>query len=230
MATCLICQTEVGETLSIKDILWLRTLTTRSICTSCEATFTTIPAQRACAQCGRYQDNQEVCQDCQRWRKIPGVVQLQNRAIYQYTPAMKAYMQQYKFNGDLRLASVFKTQVQHAIHAAKVDVVVPIPVSSGTFAERGFNQAVELIGPSTLVCEALEVTSVYKTQQSKQDRRNRMTRTQPFAIKPKYAARLRDKRILIFDDVYTTGRTLHFAAQALQTVEATSMVGLTLAR
>lgn len=236
MASCLMCQKMLSKTLTIRELLSWRKVTDDVICENCKATFTVIRESKACPQCGRNQENQEICQDCQRWHLMPHTLKIKNRGLFQYTPAMHDYMHQYKFNGDLRLAKVFQHVVQLAIDVAQVDVVIPVPVSDTTFDHRGFNQAAELLQlvvenrHSPVVCPALKVVARDKQQQSKQGRKDRMDRTQPFVIDPNYVEKLRGNKILIFDDVYTTGRTLHFAAQALQTVEATSMIGLTLAR
>ncbi|GEK29072.1 ComF family protein [Furfurilactobacillus siliginis] len=163
---------------------------------------------------------------------MKAVCSISNQALYQYDATMKAFMQQYKFMGDLRLAGSFQTELGQVIKQREIDSVVVMPVSEHTFAKRGFNQAEGLLPPEIVQCRALQVIGTEKVQQSTQRRAQRMNREQPFQTvnTAEIKQQLQHKRLLIFDDVYTTGRTMHFAAQALQVFEPISLVGFTLAR
>ncbi|MGV0167899.1 ComF family protein [Furfurilactobacillus sp. WILCCON 0119] len=153
-----------------------------------------------------------------------------NAALFEYNEAMKAFMHAYKFIGDCRMAAVFQPSVTAAIMTLHPDVVVPMPVAQSTLVKRGFNQATLLLPSSVPVVSALRVQTVTKVQQSRLGRTARLARTQPFELDGQAGRKLTGQQVLIFDDVYTTGRTMRFAMQVLQDAGPKSLTGLTLAR
>ena len=65
-----------------------------------------------------------------------------------------------------------------------------------------------------------------QTSLSKKERLTNLRRA--FAVKD--ASRITDKRILLIDDVFTTGTTLHECAKTLRKAGSGPVYGLTLAR
>lgn len=233
MAICGRCQKVISPQYSLRQLLAWGKLPRPVMCETCRQQFTKIELQTACVRCGRQGTTPLwTCADCERWQKMKAVCSISNQALYQYDATMKAFMQQYKFMGDLRLAGSFQTELGQVIKQREIDSVVVMPVSEHTFAKRGFNQAEGLLPPEIVQCRALQVIGTEKVQQSTQRRAQRMNREQPFQTvnTAEIKQQLQHKRLLIFDDVYTTGRTMHFAAQALQVFEPISLVGFTLAR
>ena len=118
--------------------------------------------------------------------------------------------------------------------AGHVDVVVPIPVHRSRLIERGFNQAEEL---SRQLCARsglrLESGALIKPEETAhqvnlpKDERARNLRE---AFRVSNPARIRGKRVLLVDDVLTTGSTLDAAARVLISAGAASVYGYTLAR
>ncbi|MGO0155014.1 ComF family protein [Leuconostoc mesenteroides] len=136
-------------------------------------------------------------------------------------------MQQYKFNGDYKLRSIFNRELINLVHHSGMDLVVAVPVSHHTMMTRGFNQVASLLEGITLT-EVLQVKVTNKIQQSHLNRKARMKREQPFSIiNEKMIA---GQNILLVDDVYTTGNTLHHAADLLLTHGANSVKSISLAR
>ena len=120
-------------------------------------------------------------------------------------------------------------------HLAKaVDVVVPIPIHHSRFVERGFNQAEELARRfCKRVSLPLEVDALYKpgntAHQVSLPRRKRMVNMKgAFAVKNANA--LTGKRVLLIDDVFTTGSTLDEAARILKANGAAQVYAYTLAK
>lgn len=233
MATCGLCQRIITPKYALRLLLSWRRLPQPILCDTCQGQFVQIDQQTACMMCGR-QGTQKLwtCGDCMRWQAMPNTYSISNRALYQYNVTMKQFMRQYKFMGDPRLAGSFWVELRQTIKQRKIDAVVVMPVSESTLAKRGFNQAALLLPADIPQCNALAVIGREKVQQSTQGRAQRMNREQPFQVvnTSDIEEQLQHKRILIFDDVYTTGRTMHFAAQALQVFKPLSLVGFTLAR
>ncbi len=115
-----------------------------------------------------------------------------------------------------------------------VDVVVPVPLHKSKQRQRGYNQ-VALFGKE--IAKALNVayndkilvkTSASKTQVFK----NRTKRTNNndklvFSIQDK--AQLKDKHVLIVDDIITTGATIEACASQLHSIEGVKISLATIA-
>ena len=115
----------------------------------------------------------------------------------------------------------------------QIDVVLPMPMHWRKRWERGFNQAELLARP---------LAKRYGLQLSKNLRRTRYTKPQAGLSEAQRRDNLRNcfavskpsqiagKRVLIVDDVFTTGATLRAAAAALKAAGAAYICALTLAR
>jgi competence protein ComFC len=128
-----------------------------------------------------------------------------------------------------RLAEVVNREAE----LFRADVVVPVPLHPDRQRERGYNQA-ELItsfGPET----ASKTWSVPADATRPRPPRLVLSRKEHWdSVRGAYATRqgLRvDKlRVLLVDDVMTTGATLDSCARALKAAGATVVMGLTVAR
>jgi ComF family protein len=113
------------------------------------------------------------------------------------------------------------------------DVVAPVPMHWWKKWRRGFNQAELLAAP---------IARRYGLKLSTCLRRNRAARAQAGlneaerqlnlkgSFYVKYPEQLANKRVLIVDDVFTTGATLREAARALKVAGASHVAAVTLAR
>ncbi|MFD1419603.1 ComF family protein [Lactiplantibacillus songbeiensis] len=220
--TCLLCQRPLTTKLTLPWLLSWQPVAQPVVCTACWQQFQPIILATACPQCGRAQPHWQVCRDCQRWAAQPD---FQNVALFTYNEAMQAYFQHYKFQGDYRLRAVFQTIVQQRLQQLTADQVVTIPVTTATMATRGFNQVTGWL--DTGINDG--VLTVAKTvAQSQKDRQARLATKQPFGLAP--GVDLSGQRIVLVDDVYTTGRTMRHAANLMLENGANSVTGLTLAR
>jgi ComF family protein len=117
------------------------------------------------------------------------------------------------------------------------DLVVPIPLTTARLASRGYNQAWELVkalraaAPGELAQNDALVRLGETPDQHSLSREQRLRNLQgAFAAHPLHAARLAGARVLLVDDVTTTGATLHSAAQALLLAGAQQVSALVFAR
>lgn len=116
---------------------------------------------------------------------------------------------------------------------AQFDAVVAVPMHWRRRFERGFNQA-EVLGREAARRRGLPFLSVLKRRRSRESQASlthagrRANAAASFALRR--SANIRGKRILLVDDVMTTGSTAHACGLALRRAGAASVVLLTLAR
>lgn len=116
----------------------------------------------------------------------------------------------------------------------KTDVVVPVPIHRSRMLVRGFNQSEQL---ARRMCQRIslpvEAGLLYQARKTRhqvdlpQEQRESNVRG-AFAVRD--APKLFGKRVLLIDDVFTTGATLNEAASALLAAGARSVHAYTLAR
>ncbi|WP_203631142.1 ComF family protein [Lentilactobacillus fungorum] len=230
MKNCLLCQASIREQIGLDDLFSLRAAKPTIICQACASAFSRLSATPVCQLCGRKLTAAmtDPCYDCQRWEK-QAAFSFSNRGLYDYNAAMKTYMSRYKFLGDYRLRWVFMTEMKVAVTRTK-RLVVPIPVTEATMAIRGFNQVVGLIDNCRFVNALTPVAATKESNQSAKSRADRLLLDQPFKLVSGMEATVKDAKIVIVDDVYTTGTTIRHAARLLYQAGATSVTGITLAR
>ncbi len=115
----------------------------------------------------------------------------------------------------------------------RADLVLPMPLSPVRLRERGFNQAFELarrLAPGKTDAGLL-IRTRDTPAQSGLTRAERLRNLQgAFAIEPLRASQVRGRRIVLVDDVMTSGASLFSAAQALRTGGAAHVSAIVLAR
>ena len=217
----------------------------KPVCTACAARFAAQrPRCRACATPWNASAVAgEFCGAC-RTRTTPRLVQSCVAAV-DYAYPWDGLIARFKFRGEpgwARPMAELTLQTSGALALLQAcDLVVPIPLTTARLASRGYNQAWELIkalraaAPNELaqndaLADALVRLGETPDQHSL-SREQRLRNLQgAFAAHPLHAARLAGARVLLVDDVTTTGATLHSAAQALLLAGAQQVSALVFAR
>lgn len=121
--------------------------------------------------------------------------------------------------------------VEPALDAA--DLLIAMPLSRQRLRERGYNQAHALACAldAPKVAHGLLLRTVDTPPQRTLPRNERLRSVQhAFAVDPLRAQRVRGRRIVLLDDVMTSGASLHAASRALRGAGAAHITGLVLAR
>jgi ComF family protein len=156
------------------------------------------------------------------------------RVAFVFASPLREVVHQFKYKGVRRLAQPLGQLMAAQLVARPLvaDAVIPVPLHRERLAERGFNQAEAL---AQVVARALDLpllaTGLERVrateQQAHLDARQR-------AANVHGAFRWRGapppRRLLIIDDVLTTGATIGACAEALRESGATAVYGLALAR
>lgn len=120
--------------------------------------------------------------------------------------------------------------------AAQADLLLPIPPAPERARQRGFHHALLLaqalrmglpITPHALL-RLPEASGQHQALRKKQDRLRAMRGA--FVVAPAQQAALQGQRVLLLDDVMTTGATLHSAAHTLLRAGAAQVSAVVLAR
>lgn len=116
---------------------------------------------------------------------------------------------------------------------AQADTVLPIPLSPERLAERGYNQSLLLarqLSPDKTDDRLLLRTRHTPSQRSLPRAERLANLVGAFAVDPLRAAEIRGQRIVLVDDVMTSGASLHTAAQVLRQAGAAHISAVVLAR
>ena len=154
-----------------------------------------------------------------------------------YVSPWKELITAFKFEGQVGLAYFLAKQMRQtpviAQHVDSCDWLVPVPLSAQRLRERGFNQALLLakqlcpertLGPALIRLRDTPAQSGL----SRQDRLVNLHHA--FMVNPDWVSTLRQARVLLVDDVTTTGTTLLACTQALQPSGVKQVDAVVLAR
>lgn len=117
----------------------------------------------------------------------------------------------------------------------KFDLIIPVPLHKAKFRERGYNQS-ECIAKGIGNVISLEVrTDVLKrirntTSQTKLNKEGRYENIKDaFVLNDKIINEIKDRRVIIVDDVVTTGSTLNEAIRTIRQSTNAEILGCTVA-
>jgi len=193
----------------------------------------TLPAPR-CPQCGGACDGAlAVCSDCLRGDARPW---LQAVSAFPFRGLTREAVHRLKYKGDTALVPLFAAAMAadwRRYGHGELDVVVPVPLFWTRQLLRGYNQA-ELLARMVarqlgLPCERLLRRRRRTAQQARLDRAARQANVRG-VFASRCGLRAAGRRVLLVDDVLTTGATLGEAARVLEAAEAVAVSVLTAAR
>lgn len=113
------------------------------------------------------------------------------------------------------------------------DWVLPMPLSAERLAERGFNQSwllAKALSPSKADAHLLLRTRNTPSQRTLPRSERLANVLGTFAVEPLRANQLLGKKVVLIDDVMTSGASLHTAAHVLRQAGVGHIAALVLAR
>ena len=159
-------------------------------------------------------------------------------AAYRGRGIVRDVIHEFKYNRQMHLRHLVARWLRAALdderlHDYEFNVIVPVPLHPARQRERGFNQAsllAELLSAHTSIpCRPLLERIRYTTTQTALDRSERMENLHN-AFRLRKNADVRGLRVLLIDDVLTTGSTLSECARVLKHAGAISVRAATAAR
>ena len=224
---CLWCGEEVERTQPI--LSFLLGTNRKCICVNCEQPFLQLKQHPTCLECGRLITKVEVCPDCLKWHHVKESVLLKNTALYAYDDAGRKFMELFKFVGDTRVTALVIKELRRELlgYQKKGYVLCPLPSSEASLKKREFETIPFLLKQCYVPTVSLLEHIGKGKKQSEKTRQERLQLKQPFRVKEGVVI---PKKVLLVDDVYTTGATLHLAAKVLIKMGVEEVESLTLFR
>jgi ComF family protein len=155
----------------------------------------------------------------------------------QYSGLLRKLILSFKFQGCLGYASVLQDLVCQAytahLSACAPEVIVPVPLGSKRLRQRGFNQCLELVRVlSHMLAVPINIQALERIRETRPQSELGF-RERQFNLNKAMLAHedhLRGKRVLLVDDIYTTGSTVISCTHALKKAGALKVDVLVLAR
>jgi ComF family protein len=200
------------------------------LCRSCIERFQPVNSP-LCQKCGFMFKSREggdhVCETCMRSKNLFGIA----RACGTYDNALMAVIHAFKYGEKVHLSHPLSTILMATFlkywQNRPIDLIVPVPLNKKRFRKRGFNQAYLLIKDWADIIQMADFPMKHikidrhvlkriretppQTGLGRKDRMSNLKKA--FALSMPEA--VKDRRVLIVDDVYTTGATVSECTRVL---------------
>lgn len=204
-----------------------------AICGTCSERRIT-PFGARCWRCNRLSQGSRTCDNCRRIGS-PGKVWI----VTNHEDAARSLLSLYKFSQQraavepiARLMADTFLESTGPVPAAKDYLVVPVPTATARIRERGFDHTDLLAKRVAMISGLREIKALRRLDQTRQlgsKREDRLAQlTGSFAVKNPLS--IHGRKILLIDDVITTGGTLIAAAKILRAAGAKSVDALVFAK
>ncbi len=205
-----------------------------ALCGTCEISL--YPLGARCPRCAEPVEGPRnvTCHRCRR--RAPPFESID--APFRYGGELAVALRRFKFDRRIDIGRTLAPLLTPALarSAADADVVIPLPLHWRRLAHRGFNQATVLTDEAAFdlrtPIDRVALRRVRHTAPQTGLTAAERTRNVAgaFSVPRRHRARVAHRRVLLVDDVVTTGATMAAAARALRRAGARSIRGLCLAR
>ncbi|HPQ81283.1 MAG TPA: ComF family protein [bacterium] len=158
-------------------------------------------------------------------------------SCFAYEGRIQEALHRFKYNGRLDIAGYFAQELfETASRTGRFDMLVPVPLHTRRLRERGFNQSALLARRlGKLMSVPVELDSLVRGRDVKPQvglsREERAENVRgAFSVKPGRGKVFEGSKVLLIDDVMTTGATLAWCARPLKDAGADEVAAITVAR
>lgn len=203
------------------------------MCSYCESQISYLPTSHCSICCSPI--DQDGCKECES----NNYLFKQLICVGSYDGILKNLIYRFKYDKQyglaFPLAELLFKKCFPKINKKNFDFIIPIPLHLEKEKVRGYNQT-ELISivlsnlvnlPMLKVLERIKFTSPQYFLNKQQRLQNLKD---AFVIKPNYSKIIKEKNLILIDDIFTTGSTINEATRVLLNNGVNEIVALTLAK
>ncbi|MCL2383885.1 MAG: ComF family protein [Oscillospiraceae bacterium] len=159
-------------------------------------------------------------------------------SVFKYEDIIRKKIIEYKFGGKSYLYKTFAKSILNnkKIYSIfeKYDIIIPVPVHKKRRAGRGYDQS-ELVAKEIAKVISITLESNVLIKAKNTDVQSLLTRKQrkeniKDAFEVRYKERIQGKKIVLLDDVYTTGATINECKKILKESGAIQVLVITIAK
>lgn len=201
-----------------------------ALCDACRPQLPYLP-EGVCERCSAIRTARGVCGGCRRLSPVLSSI----RAALAYEGAARTAILTLKFRSGRYLAPLMGDLLRDALAARPLhaDLIIPVPLTQRRLRERGFNQA-ELLARQVAdaVGGQLLADALAREHRPTQSTLNATARSENLrgAFRSRQGDAIRGRRVLLVDDVVTTGATVSACADTLARAGAGRISVLAFAR
>lgn len=193
---------------------------TQGICENCKETIKELNVKEPyCLQCGKpiVNANAALCKDCQTSKRYFN----EGRALWCHTAVVRKSIYRFKYYNQrdygLTFAKEMSKELKQTIKRWNPQVIIPVPLCQRRRRERGFNQALILakqLGETEKIPVREWVSRIKETSPQKElDKKKRKKNIEDAFL---FKAPLPLQRVLLIDDIFTSGSTINEIAKTLK--------------
>lgn len=199
-------------------------------CASCQAGIKRL-LPPLCPFCSQPLGNQGICELCRG--SSPDVQHV--RAWGAFEGSLRKAIHALKYRRDLALGEVLSIYLVDMLGEMGwgVDIVIPVPLGMARLKGRGYNQAALLTYPVALFTGLAHRPQALKRKRETHTQVGLSVASRRANVQGAFSAEssiVAGQRVLVVDDVITTGATMHACAAALRQAGAKEVYGMALAR
>lgn len=204
----------------------------QKICPECRKKLQPIKEPRCCL-CSKPlgSPEEELCRDCRKGTHYYD----QGIGIFPYNSILQESLFKLKYGGRQEYGEIYGQiavfYAKEQIQKWKINMIIPVPLHRKRMEKRGYNQAeiiAKAIGRSLNICvESQALKRIVNTKAQKN--LGAMERKQNLRNAFQAEKKLKGRKILLVDDIYTTGSTVDAAAKVLKEAHAEKVFFLTIA-
>jgi len=180
-----------------------------------------------CGECGAPLGNLDKCDQCKAESPLPIV------AWGQYEDPLKEVIHQFKFQYIRRAAEIFADRI-YKLHREKIeslspDLIIPVPLHSLRLKSRGFNQAEDFaLSLSAKLDIPMAVDIIEKIRKTRDQVRLKAVRRLEnlHGVFEPIGRPLQGERVIIVDDVFTTGATMREVSSVVTKTGGKPVLGI----
>ncbi|HWQ05262.1 MAG TPA: ComF family protein [Longilinea sp.] len=199
-------------------------------CAHCQTGLEALPKE-ICPKCGDPSPAGNLCARC--LADPPEFLEL--RSAFVFKGPVRNAIHRLKYTRDMGLGEALS---KHLIELAEIsnwplDCVTSVPLSNAHLSERGYNQSNLLARPLALARRIPFMPQALRRTRETRAQVGLSAKERDINVRDAFWANadlVKNKMVVVIDDVTTTGSTIRACASALHAAGALSVYGLTLAR